>query len=70
MVPEGTLEIKFRRKDLEKAMQRLDKACIQVVEKLTSPQLNPDEKAELQKKTVRSPGKVTPRVPPGCDSVC
>ncbi|XP_065927175.1 acetyl-CoA carboxylase 1 [Magallana gigas] len=47
--PEGTVEIKFRRKDPEKTMQRLDKTCIQIVEKLTSPQLNPDEKAELQK---------------------
>uniref|UniRef100_K1RAK3 Acetyl-CoA carboxylase 1 n=1 Tax=Magallana gigas TaxID=29159 RepID=K1RAK3_MAGGI len=31
-------------------MQRLYKTCIQIVEKLTSPQLNPDEKAELQKR--------------------
>ena len=48
--PEGTVEIKFHRKDLEMTKQRLDKACIWIVEKLSSPQLNPDEKAELQKK--------------------
>ncbi|XP_078337630.1 acetyl-CoA carboxylase-like isoform X9 [Crassostrea virginica] len=58
--PEGTVEIKFRRKDLEKTMQRLDKACIQIVEKLTSPQLNPDEKAELQKKLAARQEKLLP----------
>ena len=60
MEPEGTVEIKFRRKDLEKTMQRLDKACIQIVEKLTSPQLNPDEKAELQKKLAARQEKLLP----------
>ena len=54
--PEGTVEIKFRRKDLEKTMQRLDKACIQIVEKLSSP----DEKAELQKKLAAHQEKLLP----------
>nr|XP_034334812.1 acetyl-CoA carboxylase 1-like [Crassostrea gigas] len=45
--PEGTVEIKFRRKDLEKTMQRLDKTCIHIVEKLTNPQLNPDKKEAI-----------------------
>lgn len=58
--PEGTVEIKFRRKDLEKTMQRLDKTCIQIVEKLTSPQLNPDEKAELQKRLAARQEKLLP----------
>ena len=60
MEPEETVEIKFRRKDLEKTMQRLDKACIQIVEKLTSLQLNPDEKAELQKKLAARQEKLLP----------
>ena len=68
--PEGTVEIKFRRKDLEKTMQRLDKACIQIVEKLSSPQLNPDEKGRAPEKTGSSPRKVTPYVPPGGNPVC
>uniref|UniRef100_A0A8W8JGI6 Acetyl-CoA carboxylase n=1 Tax=Magallana gigas TaxID=29159 RepID=A0A8W8JGI6_MAGGI len=58
--PEGTVEIKFWRKDLEKTMQRLDKTCIQIVEKLTSPQLNPDEKAELQKRLAARQEKLLP----------
>eukprot|EP00105_Crassostrea_gigas_P035036 XP_019919184.1 PREDICTED: acetyl-CoA carboxylase 1 [Crassostrea gigas] len=58
--PEGTVEIKFRRKDLEKTMQRLDTTCIQIVEKLTSPQLNPDEKAELQKRLAARQEKLLP----------
>ena len=60
MEPKGTVEIKFRRKDLEKTMQRLDKACIQIVEKLSSPQLNPDEKAEFQKKLAARQENVLP----------
>ena len=60
MEPKGTVEIKFRRKDLEKTMQRLDKACIQIVEKLSSPQLNPDEKAEFQKKLAARQEKLLP----------
>ena len=57
---EGTVEIKFRRKDLETTMQRLDKACIQIVEKLSSPQLNPVEQAELQKKMAACQEKLLP----------
>ena len=60
MEPERTVEIKFRRKDLEKTKQPLDKTCIQIVEKLSSPQLNPDEKAELQKKLAAFQEKLLP----------
>ena len=60
MEPEGTVEVKFRRKDPEKTMQRLDKTCNQIVEKLTSPQLNPDEKAELQKRLAARQEKLLP----------
>ena len=41
-------------------MQRLDTTCIQIVEKLTSPQLNPDEKAELQKRLAARQEKLLP----------
>uniref|UniRef100_A0A8W8JGE5 Acetyl-coenzyme A carboxylase carboxyl transferase subunit beta domain-containing protein n=1 Tax=Magallana gigas TaxID=29159 RepID=A0A8W8JGE5_MAGGI len=41
-------------------MQRLYKTCIQIVEKLTSPQLNPDEKAELQKRLAARQEKLLP----------
>ncbi|XP_062620610.1 acetyl-CoA carboxylase-like [Saccostrea cucullata] len=58
--PEGTVEIKFRRKDLEKTIQRLDQTCRQIVEKLTSPQLNPDEKEELQKQLAARQEKLLP----------
>nr|WDE40200.1 acetyl-CoA carboxylase [Tegillarca granosa] len=48
--PEGTVEIKYRRKDLEKAMRRLDSQCKQLIEQLNSPELKPREKNELEKK--------------------
>ncbi|XP_078337698.1 acetyl-CoA carboxylase 1-like isoform X1 [Crassostrea virginica] len=41
-------------------MQRLEKACIQIVEKLSSPRLNPDEKAEPQKKPAARQEKLLP----------
>ncbi|XP_062596285.1 acetyl-CoA carboxylase 1-like isoform X10 [Saccostrea cucullata] len=58
--PEGTVEIKFRRKDLEKTIQRLDQTCRQIVDKLTSPQLNLDEKEELQKQLAARQEKLLP----------
>jgi ABC-type phosphate transport system auxiliary subunit len=54
------VEIKYRRKDLEKTMQRLDETCIQIVERLSSPQLNPDEKAELQKRLAARQDRLLP----------
>lgn len=35
--PEGTVEIKFRRKDLVRAMERLDDTYCQLLEKTKSP---------------------------------
>ena len=60
MEHERTVEKKFRRNDQEKTMQRLEKACIQIVEKLSSPQLIPDEKAEPQKKPAARQEKLLP----------
>lgn len=52
--PEGTVEIKFRKRDLQKTMRRIDATCKQLVEKLNNPQLTPDEykKLELEIKVV------------------
>ncbi|XP_061585098.1 acetyl-CoA carboxylase [Cololabis saira] len=47
---EGTVEIKFRRKDLLKAMRRLDSVYAHLVEKLASPELPNKESKELEAK--------------------
>uniref|UniRef100_A0A3B5MTG1 acetyl-CoA carboxylase n=1 Tax=Xiphophorus couchianus TaxID=32473 RepID=A0A3B5MTG1_9TELE len=47
--PEGTVEIKFRRKDLLKTMRRLDSVYASLVENL-SPELSDKEIKELEKK--------------------
>ncbi|XP_059157454.1 acetyl-CoA carboxylase-like isoform X2 [Physella acuta] len=46
--PEGTVEIKFRRKDIEKCIKRLDVETKKLVEKISSPGLNADVKARLE----------------------
>uniref|UniRef100_A0A096M0T2 acetyl-CoA carboxylase n=1 Tax=Poecilia formosa TaxID=48698 RepID=A0A096M0T2_POEFO len=48
--PEGTVEIKFRRKDLLKTMRRLDSVYASLVEKLSSPELSDKDIKELEKK--------------------
>ncbi|XP_043967456.1 acetyl-CoA carboxylase isoform X2 [Gambusia affinis] len=48
--PEGTVEIKFRRKDLLKTMRRLDSVYASLVENLSSPELSDKEIKELEKK--------------------
>lgn len=47
---EGTVEIKFRRKDLLKAMRRLDSVYASLVEQLSSPELSDKEIRELEEK--------------------
>jgi acetyl-CoA carboxylase/biotin carboxylase 1 len=47
--PEGTVEIKFRERDLLKVMKRIDPTCKQLHAKLT-PEVTPNERAELEKK--------------------
>uniref|UniRef100_A0A8C3D0D3 Acetyl-CoA carboxylase alpha n=1 Tax=Cairina moschata TaxID=8855 RepID=A0A8C3D0D3_CAIMO len=48
--PEGTVEIKFRRKDLVKTMRRLDPVYIHLAERLGTPELSPADRKELETK--------------------
>ncbi|CAJ0940987.1 unnamed protein product [Ranitomeya imitator] len=47
---EGTVEIRFRRKDLIKTMRRLDPIYTQIVEQLGTPELSELERKSLEKK--------------------
>lgn len=47
--PEGTVEIKFRYKDLSKAMHRLDPICVGIKEQLMVADLQPKDKCILEK---------------------
>ncbi|XP_072289677.1 acetyl-CoA carboxylase isoform X3 [Eucyclogobius newberryi] len=47
---EGTVEIKYRRKDLLKTMRRLDPAYASIAQKLSSPELSEKECQELESK--------------------
>ncbi|XP_075070318.1 acetyl-CoA carboxylase 2 isoform X2 [Mixophyes fleayi] len=47
---EGTVEIRFRRKDLIKTMRRLDPVYTQIVEQLGTPELSDLERKNLEKK--------------------
>ena len=58
--PEGTVEIKFRKKDLVKTMSRLDDTCRELTQKLNSPNLRSDEKQELEKKLAMREEKLMP----------
>uniref|UniRef100_A0A8C0FTF9 Acetyl-CoA carboxylase alpha n=1 Tax=Bubo bubo TaxID=30461 RepID=A0A8C0FTF9_BUBBB len=48
--PEGTVEIKFRRKDLVKTMRRVDPIYIRLAERLGTPELSPADRKELETK--------------------
>ena len=48
--PEGTVEIKFRYKDLSKAMHRLDPVCKKIKDQMGTPEISRAERAELEKK--------------------
>ncbi|XP_048093827.1 acetyl-CoA carboxylase 1 isoform X3 [Alosa alosa] len=48
--PEGTVEIKFRRKDLVKTMRRVDPVYMGLAEKLGTPELNAADRKELEGK--------------------
>lgn len=48
MEAEGTVEIKFKTKDLVKTMARLDKQYINLQETLKKPGLSPDERQKLE----------------------
>ena len=47
---EGTVEIKFRRKDVEKCIKRLDPECKNLIEKISCPSLDAAAKASLERK--------------------
>ncbi|GAB6029960.1 hypothetical protein CHUAL_005655 [Chamberlinius hualienensis] len=46
--PEGTVEIKYRARDLVKAMHRLDDDCMKLVQALKNPDVTGTQKTELQ----------------------
>lgn len=52
--PEGTVEIKYRKRDLQKTMWRIDPKCRQIVEKMNNPQISDEDNknfaAELKKR--------------------
>uniref|UniRef100_A0A8D2N636 acetyl-CoA carboxylase n=1 Tax=Zonotrichia albicollis TaxID=44394 RepID=A0A8D2N636_ZONAL len=48
--PEGTVEIKFRRKDLVKTMRRVDPVYMRLAERLGTPELSPADRKELEAK--------------------
>ncbi|OXB62162.1 hypothetical protein ASZ78_015344 [Callipepla squamata] len=47
--PGGTVEIKFRKKDLVKTMRRIDKVYAKLVEQLGTPELSEAQRKELEK---------------------
>ncbi|XP_061459332.1 acetyl-CoA carboxylase 2 isoform X2 [Rhineura floridana] len=46
---EGTVEIKFRRKELLKTMRRVDATCARMMQQLGSPELSEEERKDLEK---------------------
>ncbi|XP_045594879.2 acetyl-CoA carboxylase isoform X3 [Procambarus clarkii] len=48
--PEGTVEIKFKKKDIVKSMSRLDPIIHSLNERLSVPDLPPEKEADLRKK--------------------
>lgn len=47
--PEGTVEIKFRFKDLGKTMHRLDPICLSLVQRMGSPELTRTDRLTIEK---------------------
>ena len=45
---EGTVEIKYRKRELQKTMRRIDEMCKQIIEKMNNPQIDPAEHAKLE----------------------
>lgn len=46
--PEGTVEIRYRKKDLIKTMYRIDHVCKDILSKLSSPELSANDKKALE----------------------
>lgn len=49
MEPEGTVEIKFKKKDIVKAMSRLDPTIHSLNKALVEPDLSPEAEASIRK---------------------
>lgn len=47
--PEGTVEIRFRKKDLVKTMHRLDSTCKEILVQLSSTETTASQKTNLEK---------------------
>lgn len=47
--PEGTVEIRFRKKDLVKTMHRLDPVCKDILSQLNSTEVTASQKTNLEK---------------------
>ncbi|KAK7108725.1 hypothetical protein V1264_016404 [Littorina saxatilis] len=58
--PEGTVEIKFRRKDLDKVMRRLDPNLKQLSEQASNTDLSPEARTELQEAVKAAEDKLAP----------
>ncbi|XP_060060877.1 acetyl-CoA carboxylase 1-like [Erinaceus europaeus] len=58
--PEGTVEIKFRKKDLVKTMRRVDPVYIHLAERLGTPELSAAERKELENKLKEREEFLTP----------
>ncbi|XP_013400503.1 acetyl-CoA carboxylase isoform X2 [Lingula anatina] len=58
--PAGTVEIKYRHKDLVKTMRRLDPSYIQLSEKISSPALSKEDKLVLEKQLKQREEQLAP----------
>ncbi|XP_055926217.1 acetyl-CoA carboxylase-like isoform X1 [Argiope bruennichi] len=47
--PEGTVEIRFRKKDLVKTMHRIDNVCKDILKQLSSTEITAEQKSNLEK---------------------
>ncbi|XP_026541261.1 acetyl-CoA carboxylase 2 isoform X1 [Notechis scutatus] len=57
---EGTVEIKFRKKELLKAMRRVDATYAQIAQQLSSPDLSQGERRDLEKQLKRREDDLLP----------
>ena len=60
MEPEGTVEIKYRKRDLQKTMRRIDDTCKQIVEKMNNPQMDRAEHAKLEEELKQREDRLMP----------
>uniref|UniRef100_A0A8C9FBW8 acetyl-CoA carboxylase n=1 Tax=Pavo cristatus TaxID=9049 RepID=A0A8C9FBW8_PAVCR len=58
--PEGTVEIKFRRKDLVKTMRRVDPVYMRLAERLGTPELSAADRKDLESKLKEREEFLTP----------